>query len=344
MKLLIVGNRSGTNIAGSFERAARAAGIETRVVESRHAMEAPFWLRQANWRLRGKRPTHLSRFGRAVVELCEQWRPDAVVAVGTAPIPRPALDRIAGLGIPTVNYLTDDPWNRAHRARWFLEALPGYRCIASPRRSNLRDLAALGCPRVEYLPFGYDPELHFPDPAEDEEERTALAADVVFVGGADRDRIPFLRALLASGLDVAVYGSYWERYRATRRHTRGQTDPARIRRATTTAKVSLCLVRRANRDGHVMRSFEIPASGGCMLAEDTREHRDIFGPHGEAVLYFRDPRDAVEQARRLVRSPEMAKRLADEAGALVRGGGNTYAARLRTILEWVGTDPPSPVV
>ena len=52
------------------------------------------------------------------------------------------------------------------------------------------------------------------------------------------------------------------------------------------AKVNLCLVRRAKRDGHVMRSFEIAAVGGCMLAQDTDEHREIFGPEGEAVRLF----------------------------------------------------------
>ncbi len=33
-----------------------------------------------------------------------------------------------------------------------------------------------------------------------------------------------------------------------------------------------------------------------MLAEDTEEHREIFGPDGEAVLYFRTPREAGERA------------------------------------------------
>src|SRR5437899_1069838 len=35
-----------------------------------------------------------------------------------------------------------------------------------------------------------------------------------------------------------------------------------------------------------MRSFEIPAIGTSMLAEDTSEHRALFGREGDAVLYF----------------------------------------------------------
>ena len=36
-----------------------------------------------------------------------------------------------------------------------------------------------------------------------------------------------------------------------------------------------------------MRSFEIAAVGGCLLAQDIDEHREIFGSEGEAVVYFR---------------------------------------------------------
>ena len=86
------------------------------------------------------------------------------------------------------------------------------------------------------------------------------------------------------GPSVAVAGGYWERYPAFRAHALGIKPPEIIRALTAAAKVNLCLVRRANRDGHVMRSFEIAAIGGCMLAEDTDEHRDIFGGEGESVV------------------------------------------------------------
>jgi hypothetical protein len=81
-----------------------------------------------------------------------------------------------------------------------------------------------------------------------------------------------MREFMPHGSPVLLAGAYWDRYPAFRAYALG------IKRAlTAAAKVNLCLVRRANRDGHVMRSFEIAAIGGCMLAQDTDEHRDIFG-------------------------------------------------------------------
>src|SRR5262249_52481194 len=126
---------------------------------------------------------------------------------------------------------------------------------------------------------------------------------------------------------------YWERYRAFRAYALGTKSPKVIHALTAAAKVNLCLVRRANRDGHVMRSFEIAAAGGCMLAQDTDEHREIFGPEGEAVVYFRDAKEAAQRARVLVCDSSERKRLAEGLHRCIIGGLHTYADRLATMLR-----------
>ena len=85
---------------------------------------------------------------------------------------------------------------------------------------------------------------------------------------------------------VALVGGYWERYPAFRAQALGIKPPEIIRALTASAKVNFCLVRRANRDGHVMRSFEIAATGGCMVAEDTVKHREIFGRKARRPFTF----------------------------------------------------------
>ena len=97
--------------------------------------------------------------------------------------------------------------------------------------------------------------------------------------------------------------------------------------------VSLILVRRANRDGSAMRSFEIPACGACCVAEDTEEHREIFGPDGEAVLYFRTPEELVRRVKEAFGNPELRTKLRANAHRAITGKPNTYMDRLKTILE-----------
>jgi len=100
--------------------------------------------------------------------------------------------------------------------------------------------------------------------------------------------------------------------------------------------VSLILVRRANRDGSAMRSFEIPACGACCVAEDTEEHREIFGLDGEAVLYFRTPEELVRRVKEVFGNPELRAKLRTNAHRAITGKPNTYVDRIKTILEQAG--------
>jgi spore maturation protein CgeB len=330
MKLLIIGNREGTNVGGCFERAALAAGIETVLIPSNLAMEAPPWLRCLNWHVRGRRPSRLAEFGDQVLRLAGAWGADLLLATGIAPMNRKTLVRLAEQGIGAINYLTDDPWNPAHRAPWFLEALPAYQVVFSPRRSNLADLVRAGCRAVKYVPFGYDPALHWSLSAAAVE---TAALDLVFIGAAAADRLPYCRALLRAGFRIGLCGDYWLRYSDLKDFWRGYADPAMSRRWASQAKINLCLVRRANRDGHTMRSFEAAASGGCLLVEFTAEHWEIFGPDGDAVCYFRDVPEMVSRAEWLVANAPERARLAGRVQRRITRGGNTYAHRLRTMLE-----------
>jgi hypothetical protein len=185
-----------------------------------------------------------------------------------------------------------------------------------------------------YLPFAYAPESHFPEkPTNGEYAR--LQSDIIFAGGADRDRVPYMETLIQAGFGVALYGGYWERYAQTAPAGRGQADAATLRKAVSAAKVSLCLVRRANRDGNVMRSFELPAMAACMLAEDTEEHREIFGNDGEAVAFFRTRDEMVEKFRWLLAHEEVRRRLRETAYRIITTGRNTYRDRLEAMLQQV---------
>jgi spore maturation protein CgeB len=330
MKVLIVGNRDGTNVGGALERAAAKMNVEVRTLESRLAMQAPQWLRRANWWLRGRRPTRLRAFSDLVAEQCHAWRPDCLLCVGIAPVDRRALNAIGRLGIPRLDYLTDDPWNPAHRANWFLDALGGFDIVFSPRRSNLDDLRGAGVRRASFLPFAYCPDLHFPESIQ---AGGRGSDDLVFAGGCDRDRVPVIASIIDAGFRVGLYGILWERHEQTRKYTRGQADPRTLRLAHSEAKVALCLPRRANRDGHTMRTFEVAAMGACVLAEYTDEQRDILGDDHETVAYFRSSAEMLDKLRWLVSSDDERTRLGSALLARIRAAGNTYQDRLQTMLS-----------
>jgi spore maturation protein CgeB len=190
-----------------------------------------------------------------------------------------------------------------------------------------------GCREVTYLPFAYEPSLHFPEAPATAEEAEHFRSDVVFVGGADRDRVPYFEALLddVPGLCLHLYGGYWDRYPRLRHCYRGVALGRDYRLALACTKVALCLVRRSNRDGHVMRTFELPACRTFMLAERTEEHLDLF-EDGKEAGYFGTPEELVEKTRSYLSDDAERTRIAEAAFRKVRGGKHTYQDRLSSML------------
>ena len=329
LALAIVGNAGGTNVGESLRRAAISAGYSVLFFDAREAMGGSRVLRAFAWRFADRRPPRLEHFANKVVSVCTTALPQVLIATGAAPLTQQALRKLRSLGLISINYATDDPWNPALRASWHLRALPSYDIVFTPRRANVSDFNRLGCDSVHFLPFGYDHTLFAPA----EVAAGTPEHEVLFVGGADRDRLAFVQDFMSAGPQLALVGDYWERYRATRPYALGHNSPTMLRDLTAAAKVNLCLVRRANRDGHVMRSFEIAAIGGCMLAEDTEDHRTIFGGDGDSVHYFRTPKQAAALARLLIDDPAERARLAASVRDRVSRGSHTYRDRLCTILD-----------
>jgi spore maturation protein CgeB len=331
MKVALLGMLGGTHIGGSFARGAAKLGIESIWFDADKASVGPRLLRSLSWHLADRRPLYLSRFEKELVAACANAKPKILIATGMAPLTESGLSALRQMNIICLNYSTDDPWNPAMRSSWYLRALPFYDIVFSTRRSNLDDLKRLGCSKVYYLPFGYDESL-FASPKHSNNAHNVDAHNVLFVGGADHDRAVFMREFMRHGLPVMLAGAYWERYPSFRAYTLGTRPPELVCALTAAAKINICLVRRANRDGHVMRSFEIGAIGGCMLAQDTDEHQEIFGQEGEAVIYFRNAKEAAQRASALLCDSSERKRLAEGLHRRITGGAHTYGHRLKTML------------
>lgn len=335
--LLIIGCGEAGHVGRYLASAAASLHVDYELKDIAEAEASNSLVQAFHWRLREKRPAYLNRFANDVLETCRRHSPDIVLTTGSrVPLERQHIEILKRAGIRVVNYSTDDPWNPNLSAPWFIETLPVYDAVFTPRQRNMSDFKRCGVTTIHYLPFGYDPEVHKPGRADDATAQVCLSSqrsDVLFVGGCDADRLPLISALADAGFCLALFGGYWKEHAATRRFARGIVSQDAIREASSAAAINLCLVRRANRDDHAMRSFEAAAIGGCIIAEDTPDHRDLFGPDRLAVRYFTTAGDLVSSVGELTgddaRREEMALRLAERM--VTRS--DRYADRLMTMLK-----------
>jgi spore maturation protein CgeB len=186
--------------------------------------------------------------------------------------------------------------------------------------------------RVEYLPFGWDSDI-FPYLGQSESPKY----DVVFVGGWDRDREAMLTPI-AKQFNLKIWGpGYW----GTR--TRLGSPLRRCWQGTAVvgpqaaqvfadAKIILNIVRRQNLpDGTIMRTFEVPGSGGFLLSTRTTGALEIF-PEGRAGAYFTDEHDLFRKIEYYLGHERECRDIAREAHDLVTTR-HRYVERARRLLE-----------
>jgi len=318
-----------------FKTAAETLGLAHDILSFERFQSSFKLFNKIAWRLLDKKLWRQNQFEDQLIHQSQIQKSKTILVLGTSPISRKTLEKLKAKDIKIINVLTDDPWSPHHSSKWLFQSLGSYDLIMNPRKSNLDQLKSISNNRVVYMPFGYNPKVHFIESTLTPEQEERYRSDVMFFGGADKDRFPYILELIRKGFSVKLYGGYWDRFPETRPLTLGIVKLSEIRKAVKASKVVLNLVRRSNRDGHVMRTFEAPAMGGCVLNELTEEHLEIIGKDNS--LFFQTPEEMAQQAKLLIQSKDLSSKFTQLNRDRILMGKNTYADRLKTILEYLSS-------
>lgn len=328
-RVVICGGRGGSNVGQSlFDAAEAMPGVAALFCADELGRSSFSVLNKLTWRANRGVPFP-ARLGRRLMQ-GDIVTGSLVITTGLIHVRATTIRALRDRGCVIVHFSTDDPWNPSHRALWHRQALREYDIVYTPRRANLEQFRELGCRSVRIMRFGFDERL-FPSSASAAPD--SFAADALFVGGADNQRAVFFQDFIREGGNPTLVGGYWDRWPDLRQRYLGHRPPADILMLTLAAKLNIILVRHANRDGHTMRTLEAGAIGGCLLVEDTPDHRDLFGPDGEQVCYFRDGKHAASVACALLADADKRARMTRAAKLHIRQGGHSYDDRLRTMLQ-----------
>jgi spore maturation protein CgeB len=332
MRILLIGSGVFYGVSSFFRHALET--MENQFIfldEDRYSGRSLF--HRIAYRLLGRKPLSYWSFNREVRTLAQKFQPQIVLVVkGAFLSPRTLCQIKQTTGAFIVNYATDDPFNPANMTVDLVAGIRYYDLYVSTKRAIMDDLRNAGCSEVIYIPFGYAPELHFPEHPVSKDEINQFTSDVVFVGGGDKDRFPIMRSIeTMPDIDLHLYGDYWNRDQLLASSYRGFVYGRDYRLAIGGSKISPCLVRRTNRDDHVMRTFEIPACRGFMLAERTETHLEWFEEDTEAV-FFTTTEELIEKILFYVRNETERNRIAERGYLRVIQSNHTYTHRLRDIL------------
>jgi hypothetical protein len=162
----------------------------------------------------------------------------------------------------------------------------------------------------------------------------------VFVG--TWARVELFERLRAAGLPLSIFGGGWKRLPARSLISphvhRGMVLDESLRQKLTHAGAAICSVRKANRDLQTMRTFEILACEGFMVAERTGDHAAMFDKGREAV-FFAGADELVETLRRWLPDEGGRRRIAAAGRARLLADGHRSEDGARTILDLLDEAP-----
>lgn len=286
--VLIVGSQWEGALELSYSRAFRRLGVRTVEHFDVERPTSSLWQNRFVNRLTKRMQYEMT--GRRLYRYLQARKYEAIIVFKGMPLTSAWLKRCKTVSASAtwINVNPDDPFNVTSRGATnenVSSSIPYYDIYFTWGKHLIPLIQQQGCSTAFFLPFGHDPDNHFP-------ADTAVHNNgeyIAFVGTWDREREEILSEL--ADFPLKIYGYGWNRI-ATRSPLRGKVRSHNIygeelRQFISSAQASINILRPQNRGSHNMRTFEIPAMRGLMVTSYSEEQNDFF-PDGRASLMFSD--------------------------------------------------------
>jgi spore maturation protein CgeB len=358
MKILFLGEIGAGQTSLMRMRAFERLG---HAVQGVHTMEpwtqTPWLKRQVQKRL--QRGSVVDDINRLVLERARGFQPNLVWAEKQEFLHAETIKDLQKLGAPCVHF-TPDPYFSLDwkRTRLMDLTMKSFDALVYCKSYEGKQYEALGKP-VVYMPLGYCDEIHRPLPSND----ARWSCTVGFLGGWEPRRERLLHAVAATGVDVKIWGGYWDfvydgkwtlrrhiilrqlaggdrfrfhkDYLLARAHQGGEVYADDYARALTGSRIGLGFVRKVCPDQHTTRTFEIPACGSLLLADRTEEHQKFF-EEGTEAEFFASCEELLDKVKFYCGHESARKRVANRGYKRCKESGYAYVCRLRSALQELG--------
>lgn len=336
MRILFVGDSwLGSNArslaAGFSSLGADVLSVDTTQV-SRPRRGSVAWL---NKRITGSRHQFdIERVHVRIENIVREWKPDLLFGFKTIHLNQ---QRLLELDVPTkIHYSADDVLNSYNLTQSYLDFESHWDLIVTTKSFNVSEIAARSAAESLFVWSAYDPAWHHPRPR----VRTA-PYEVGFIGNRRADREPLIQNMANRfGSQFRLAGPGWRRssLRNSAATITGPVYGESFADEVANIGANLVLLNSDNRDLHTCRSFEIPASGGLFVGEDTIEHRKII-EHGETGMLFGDEAELMDILSRLTKDAAWGQAMAWRGHEAVVSSKASYADRAREILQYAELMP-----
>jgi len=184
-------------------------------------------------------------------------------------------------------YLTvDSIKTKTYQKSFFLQTLCLYDYVITTKNNDIDIYKEYQTQKIIFSYQGID-EMNLGDYNLSTEEQF-LKSEVVFIGDYRKERARSLKFLIKNNIPLKIFGFNWNKDNFFRSLNIKPVMDDKYYKALNNSKIALCFLNQQVGDTYTTRSFEIPASGTLLLAEETEDHKNLFKENKEAIFFSND--------------------------------------------------------
>ena len=217
------------------------------------------------------------------------FRPDYILVFKGSEISYRSIKIVRKLNIKILNYNLDHPFkyfSKGSGNKFVKESIPYYNYHITYSKEIKKQLKEIYKINAFYLPFGYELE-------ESEFQQLKLKSSnsevlrACFIGNPDTHRAEIIDKLVNDKIKIDVYGKDWKNFLKGNSYLRifDQVNDELYWKNLAKYRVQLNIFRPHNYNSHNMRTFEVPAIGGVMIAPKSFEHSLFFDQNSDCFFY-----------------------------------------------------------
>jgi hypothetical protein len=237
-----------------------------------------------------------------------------------------------------VSFWGDNPLYKITSSQNYMKSIPLFDYHITTKSYILDDMRKLGAKQIHFSNNSYEASFHYPRILTDNEMQL-MDSDVGFVGRWEKGRCESILYLAANGIKVKVFGDgKWNEYKNI---SNLEVFPALMSenysKALQAFKISLAFLSKLNFDQQTTRSVEIPACGGFMMAERTKEHLALF-EEGKEAEFFTTNEELLEKCRYYLINEDERKRIAEAGNLRCQTSGYSNEETIKRLITIIMSD------
>jgi spore maturation protein CgeB len=265
---------------------------------------------------------------------CHQTNPYAIIVLKGTDLSPIILKLIKKRkkNIITACFNPDDPFNRKSCKKNIVDSIKYYNHYFIWTQQLIEKIKDAGAQNVHYLPFATDNEIIYPV------HINKYLYDMTFIGNGDEERQSWIESIADEierrdvNISFHVFGHNWRPYKNIFVHL--QVNGIKMLECIAQSKININILRKQNKNSTNMRTFEIPAAGGFMFHEHSKEATEIFKENVEAV-YFSTTEELVTKAISFLNDINLIKTIAANGYKTATNNKNTYQHRSLSIINTI---------